>query len=246
MDFEALYPAWRSRQYNLNVLGGFTALSSESDISGAQVAEDRVRYLHAGGEFDFTDSLAGVTQVDLELAKGLDILKATNDGTGRTRANGEHEFFRTNLDVVRVQDLPGDFSVQLAGAAQYSPDPLLASEEFTVGGGLFGRAYDSGEISGDRGAAGSIELRYGGTTNPDDFLKSYQVYGLYDIGKVWNEDPAVAEASRESIASAGLGVRFNLDYDVSGYVELNVPLTQNVSAEGDDDSRVFFNVLKRF
>jgi hemolysin activation/secretion protein len=244
-DLEALYPVLRSRQYNLNLIGGFTALNSQSDILSLEVSEDRVRSLRGGGRFDFTDTLAGVTQIELMLTQGIDVLNATDDGLGRSRANGEHDFLRTNLSIVRVQDLGGNFSMQFAAAGQYSDDPLLASEEFAVGGSEFGRAYDSGEITGDKGVAGSVELRYGGLTN-DDFFRSYQVYAFYDAGKVWNEEIAVGETEHESLASTGLGVRVNLNYDITGYVELNTPLTRDVNAEGDDDSRLFFSVLKRF
>lgn len=245
IDLELMHPLLRSRQYNLNLIGGFTSLNSTSSILDIQVSEDRVRYLRAGANFDFTDPWAGVTQLDLQIAQGIDAFGATKDGLGRTRINGEHDFTRTNLSVVRLQDLPGDFSMQLSGEGQYSGDPLLASEEFAVGGGAYGRAYDSGEITGDRGISGAVELRYGGPV-PHDFIHSYQLYGYYDIGKVWNENPVVAENPEDSLASAGLGVRFNLKYDMSGYLEVDKPLTRNVSAEGDEDSRVFFSLLKRF
>ena len=72
LDLEVLHPLIRSRQYNLNLIGGFTALNSDSNILDIQVSEDKVRYLHAGGRFDFTDSLAGVTQIDLRAAQGVD------------------------------------------------------------------------------------------------------------------------------------------------------------------------------
>ena len=245
LDLELLYPAIRSRQYNLNLIGGFTGLNSESDILGINVSEDRVRYFRAGGNFDFTDALAGVTQLNFEVAQGVDLFNATDDGLGRSRANGEHDFTRANLSVVRIQDLPGNFSTQISGAGQYTADALLSSEEFSVGGGEYGRAYDSGEISGDRGVSGAVELRYGGPL-PQHFIKSYQFYGFYDVGKVWNENPAVAEASAQSLASTGLGLRFNVEHDISGSFEVTKPLTRNVSAEGNDDSRIFFNVLKRF
>lgn len=244
-DLEDLYPVIRSRQYNFNLIGGFTAINSESDISSVSVSEDKVRYLRVGGEFDFTDALAGVTQLDFEVAKGVNWFSATKDGAGRTRTNGEHDFLRSNVSVTRIQDLPGDFSVQISGEGQYTTDSLLASEEFSIGGEGVGRAYDSGEITGDRGVAGAVELRYSGPV-PHDFVKSYQLYGYYDAGKVWNERPAVTENSDDSLASAGVGVRFNVDYDVSGYVEFDKPLTRPVNAEGDEDSRLFFSLLKRF
>ena len=246
-DLEALHPLIRGRQLNLNILGKFTALNSESEILGIEVSEDRVRYFTVGGRFDFTDSLAGVTQVDFGVSKGVDWLNATDDGLGRTRSNGEHEFWRANVNAIRLQDLPGDFSMQLSADAQYSPDPLLASQEFAVGGAAFGRAYDSGEISGDRGIAGAIELRYGGPVE-SEYLNSYQVYTFYDVGKVWNEETLVAEQDHESLASAGVGVRMNFAKDISGYLELNHPLTRDVAAEGDDgdNPRIFFSILKRF
>ena len=245
LDIEAVYPYIRNRQYNLDLKAGFEALNSNSDVLGTEVSEDRVRAFKLGTRFDFTDSWAGVTQFDLEGAFGVDLFDATDDGAGRTRTNGEHQFTRFNLSAIRIQDLPGDFSLFLSGEGQYSPDALLASEEFSVGGEVYGRAYDSGEIAGDSGVSASVELRYGGTVE-NEFFKSYQLYGYYDIGKVWNEDIAVGESDHDSLASAGAGIRFNLAYDLSGGIEFTAPLTRDVSAEGDDDKRIFFNILKRF
>lgn len=244
-DLEGMYPLIRGRQFNVNLLGGFTALNSETEIFSVTTAEDRVRSFRAGSRFDFTDTLAGVNQFDLQFTKGVDMFGATDDGAGRSRSNGEHDFFRTNLGVTRIQELGGNFSAQLGAAAQYSADPLLASEEFAIGGQDYGRAYDSGEIAGDRGVAGSFELRYN-TVPFDDFIRSQQFYISYEIGKVWNENPVVGEYSHASLASAGLGVRFNLENDMYGYLELNTPLTRNINAEHDDDSRLFFSLLKRF
>ena len=53
----------------------------------------------------------------------------------------------------------------------------------------------------------------------------------------------------ESAASAGLGIRFNVTENVSGFIEIDKPLTRAVSAEGVDDAgepRVFFSVGARF
>lgn len=244
-DIEALYPLLRGRQTNVNLKAGFSALNSETDIVGIKVAEDHVRSLRIAGELDFTDSLAGVNQIELQATRGMDIFGATNDGLGRTRANGEHEFFRTNIDAERVQDLPGDFSAYVSISGQYSADPLLSSEEFALGGPGFGRAYDAGEITGDSGLSGLAELRF---SQPVDsrYISSYQLFGYYDIGKVWNENIAVGEVKSASLASAGLGVRANAIYNTFLSLELDKPLTRNVASEGDEDPRVFFNVLKRF
>ncbi|MFH1157525.1 MAG: ShlB/FhaC/HecB family hemolysin secretion/activation protein [Pseudomonadota bacterium] len=244
-DLEGSYPVVRSRNYNLNLLGGLTALNSETDTAGIQTAQDHVRSVRAGATFDFIDQMKGVNQFDLQVTQGLDALGATNDGVGRSRANGEHKFLRGNLTGTRIQELAYDWSLMLLGTGQISSSPLLASEEFSVGGPTFGRAYDSGEITGDRGWAGVGELRYGGPVD-NEILQSYQLYSFIDFGRVWNRSPVVGEAADDSLASAGLGVRFNLKKNISGYVEWNKPLNQIVASEGDQGSRLFFSVLMRF
>lgn len=245
-ELEGLYPLLRGRQTNLNLLATFTHNNTTTDLAGVQIAEDKIRSVRLGGRFDFTDGFMGVNQIELTGTKGLDIFGATDDGVGRSRANGEHEFMRWNATVTRIQDLPvNKLSLLLTGTAQYSSDPLLASEEFTVGGGTFGRAYDAGEIAGDRGYSGAVELRYGGATG-HDIVQSYQVYTYLDYGHVTNEAPVFGEVAEDSLTSTGIGARFNLAHDLSGYVELDKPLNKEVNAEGDDDSRLFFNLLKRF
>lgn len=242
---DVFYPLVRNREHNLSLSGGFTAVDSQTDILGSVNSKDRVRYLRGGTEFDFVDALAGVNQFNIEVAKGIDIFGATEDGAGRSRANGKHDFGRLNFSAERVQELWGAFSMQISGAGQYSVDPLLSSEEFTVGGPEYGRAYDSGEIAGDKGLSGAAELRY--TPAPfADFITSQQIYVYYDAGKVWNISPVALEYSSAALASAGIGARFNFDGGVYFNLEFDNPLTRTVSSEHNKDNRLFFNILKRF
>ncbi|MBU6475230.1 MAG: ShlB/FhaC/HecB family hemolysin secretion/activation protein [Alphaproteobacteria bacterium] len=245
-DLEGDYPVVRSRQYNWNLIAGFNYLDSTTDVSGTQTADDHVRTARAGTHFDMTDALAGVSQIDLTATQGLNVLGATPDGTGRSRANGHEEFLKGNITVTRIQKLPGLWSLMLSGAGQLADHPLLASEEFIVGGPTYGRAYDDGEISGDNGYAGVTELRYGGSVEDSPILNSYQAYTFIDYGKVKNYEPAVGETKQDSLTSTGLGVRFNLAYALSGDVELDKPLNKLVQSQGNRDSRLFFSLLKRF
>ncbi len=245
-DVEALYPIIRSREVNLGINGGFSANNTTTELSGIEVGRDRIRSARLNSTFDFTDSLRGINQFDLGLTQGLRVLDATSDGIGRSRANGEHDFLRFNATATRVQDLwwPG-ISALVSATGQYTSDPLLASEEFTVGGAGFGRGYDSGEIAGDKGYAGLLELRYSGAV-ADSLLQSYQFYTFVDYGKVKNISPVVGEVEEDSLTSTGVGVRYNLNYDLSGYLEVDKPLNKQVNAEGDDDTRVFMTLTKRF
>lgn len=243
-DLEGSYPVIRSRQHNTNFIAGLGAVNSKTDLLGLTIGDDHIRSARVGIHTDFTDPYKGVNQLDVTVTQGLDILGATSDGLGRSRANGDHTFLKANVIATRVQELSGPLSLMVSGTAQLSRDPLLAAEEFTVGGQSFGRAYDAGEIAGDNGWAGIAELRYGGPVN-SDILHSYQAYGYLDYGRVKNKSPVFAETVSDSLTSAGIGVRFNVAYDLSGYVELAKPINQNVTSEGDQGSRIFFSLTKR-
>jgi hemolysin activation/secretion protein len=244
-DAEGTYPVIRSRTHNFNLIGGFDALNSTSDVLGIQTAMDRVRTVRFGGHYDFTDALKGISQLDLMSEKGLSILGATPDGKGRTNVAADRDFVKGTLVAQRVQDLWGLLSLQLQGTGQVSDNPLLASEKFQLGGPTFGRAFDAGEITGDSGFAGVAELRYGGPVDTQ-WLKSYQLYTYLDSGRVFTRNPAVGQVGQDALTSAGLGTRFNLFYDLTGYVELDKPLHHIVASEHDKDPRVFFSILKRF
>lgn len=244
-DLEAMHPLVRSRATNLNLLAGFTSLGSETAVLKSQTAQDRVRSVRVGAHYDLIDSWSGINQFETSLIKGLKIFDATKDGFGRSRANGDHDFVRATFSATRIQDLGHNFSAQVSGSGQYSPKPLLASEEFSLGGSEMGRAYDAGEITGDQGMAGMVELRYGENLD-DPYLQAYQAYTYYDTGRVWNVDPVVGEGKTSVLSSVGIGVRFNIAYDMSGSVEVDQPLTRKVGADDDKGARVFFSLLKRF
>ncbi len=243
------HPVIRSRATNLTLGTTFDVRNTETDVLGTRFSNDKIRALRVNAEFDTADSLGGggVNLVDLKLSRGLDFFNATEDGAGRTRVDGEHEFTKAEVYLSRRQNLPFDgFSILTTANAQYAFDPLLSAEEFTLGGLGFGQAYDPSELSGDHGAALHIELQYGNYVGKE-WLDSYQAYTYYDIGSVWQEKSSiVASAARTSLASAGVGVRMNMNETLSGNLELGLPLTREVSAQNDDDPRLFFGLTNRF
>src|SRR6185437_9133865 len=78
---------------------------------------------------------------------------------------GQSDFTKLTFNTSRLQELNDKFSLLAASAGQVSNAPLLVSEQFGFGGPVFGRAYDTSEITGDDGIAASLELRYDGV-NP--------------------------------------------------------------------------------
>lgn len=239
------YPRIRSREENLDYIVDFRMQNTDTDILGTELFDDKVRVASVGIQYDNADNWDGVNLLDASISQGLNFLGSTDDGAGRSRTTGEHTYTRFNAALRRIQNIDESFSVLVATEGQYSRDSLLSSERFALGGAQFGRGYDGAELTGDSGLSGLVEVRYAGFPT-SDWFESYQPYAFYDIGAVWTNDPVVGESSRESLASTGLGVRFNMANHMSGDAQVAFPLTRDVVSELDDDPRFFFSLLKRF
>lgn len=247
MEVGLLYPLLRSRQTNFNLMTQLGAINSDVDLLGTQLSDDHIRSIMIGAQYDFADSVGGVNLVKLTGEHGLDILGATDEGAGRSRINGAQEYNLMSFEASRVQQISGPWSVLLGTAGQYAGDALLASKEFALGGSEFGRGYDGGELTGDHGLAYNAELRYSGA-GTYQWLDSYQYYLFLDGGKIWNRDRVLGDVASDSLTSTGIGGRFNFAQNWSGSAELALPVNKRIAAEGGagDDSRIFFNAVKRF
>jgi len=239
------HPLLRSRAQSLWLSGTFDVFDSHEHQQGAPLFNDHLRVLRAALDYAASDALGGVNEAYGEASHGLTILGASRaDGALLSRSNGHADFTKLALTATRQQALVGDWSMLLGLAGQKANTPLLISEQFPLGGARFGRAYDPAEIAGDDGIAGSLELRFGHSIQ-QPWLRSYQIYGFYDLGAVWNM--GVSDATRhQSLASAGGGFRLFLPHDVVGALEIARPLTRLVAAEGDKPVRVLVNLSASF
>ncbi len=242
------YPHIRSRGENLTLRAKFTYRNSTTNVLSSKLSEDRIRSAGFEMTYDFVDRFRGVNLIDLEVSQGLDILNETTSGSADlTRTLGKSDFTKITAELSRLQRLFGNFAVLAIATGQWAADQVLASEEFGAGGARFGRAYDASEITGDKGAAGQLELQYGRSFQRR-FFQGFQLYGFYDYGATWRKTPGATGPSRQTLTSAGFGLRYNLTKAISGYVEAAQPLTRPVSSRGDegDNPRVFFSLAMRF
>jgi hemolysin activation/secretion protein len=212
-------------------------------LEGATLTDDHVRALRLGGNYTFADSWDGTDLIDLQASRGVGLFDASVPLRLRSQPAAPVDYSKLNLDASRVQTLPAGFSLFAAVSAQASADPLLAAEQFSLGGAAFGSAYDPGTLAGDEGAAFRSELRYNGDI-PGRLPVTYQGYGFYDMGAVWDKSGA---GNRQSLASAGLGLRFGLTPHLAGTTELAVPLTRKADLVSTDHSpRLFFSLSAAF
>jgi len=185
------YPTIRTRTRNLYLRGSLTAHDGDTDVLGITISEDRVRALRLGLTYDWVDRARGVNIADFEVSQGLDAFGA-NEGMGTSRPSAPADFTKLNLYAARLQGLWSQWSMLFAVSGQYSFDDLLSPEDFSVGGEVFGRAYDASELVGDSGAAAKVEFRYTGSP-AGEFLRAYTAYGFYDFGFVSLRNPLAGE-----------------------------------------------------
>lgn len=241
------HPLVRSRARSFFVRGVLDVRDTKTDILGERFSEDRVRVARVGATLDFVDRLDGINLLDFEVSRGLDVWNATRTRSRtQSRADAETDFVKVAASATRLQRITRSVSLLMDAAGQFTKDGLVASEEFAIGGGQFGRAFDPSEIAGDRGLAGRIELRFDGQVNLQ-WIRKYQLYAFGDYGIVWNQSIDGGYQSVD-LGSAGGGLRLTLNDNVSAYVEVAVPYkkTADFDARFGKSVRGFAGISFRF
>ena len=246
------HPLIRTRSRNVSLFGGFRLQNSDNDVFGTTFSKDRTRVLTGGGSVDFVDRLGGITLAGVDLAQGLDILEARDqdDNPPPSRGEADPNFTRLAAALSREQSLGGGFSLLGAISGQYSFDPLPASEQYGIGGEIFGRGYGPYEIAGDQAFAGKLQVQYGEpwrATWLASVMESWLAYTFADGGVVWQKsDP---DNNSDSLTSAGVGLDLNAAHDVSGTLIVAQPISRDPTTLHNPDDRyprVFFRLTKRF
>src|SRR6202042_3261462 len=118
---------------------------------------------------------------------------------------GRGDYTKVAMQVSRIQEIKGPISLFGLLKGQWAFNPLLASEQFSFGGSQLGRGYDVAEIIGDKGAAGSLELRY--NLAIERFaIQGIQLYAFYDAGMMWNYYKIGGTPTKQSGISTGAGM----------------------------------------
>ncbi len=254
LDVAVSHPIIRSRAENLNLILDFDSRDSDSIIRRGNdlLYDDHLRVLRLTANYDTSDNLLdreGTNQVSFEAHEGIGGLGASslpplseqiNDQLSRT--DGHSAFTKLTTELSRIQQLYDKVSLQVAATGQYSFDPLLTSEQFSLGGAQYLRSYDPSEFLGDSGYAVKAELRYSDSISVGP-VHSYQLYTYYDEGQVWNRTPEPGDPPNGLTAqSVGGGVRFTVTDYVSGYLEISEPIARKVPTFTDLSPRAFFSL----
>jgi hemolysin activation/secretion protein len=133
------------------------------------------------------------------------------------------------------------------GLFQYSPDILVAGEQFGLGGvsSIRGTIVER-PISADSGISGTLEV------STPELMTGLRLLGFVDAGYLWNHSPVPSKPGTDRLASVGLGLRYgvgavavSMDYGrvITGS---RTPVAVNQFAPQSGDDRFYINVSVRF
>lgn len=247
------YPIVRTREIQFNVGAGVEFFESETDVSNGalRVADDRLRVVRATADLVARDAF-GYTRASATVRQGLDVLNATsNDALDRSRNDGVNDFslIKGEIDRLVVINDTVSFFGKLSG--QYAFDPLLASEEFAIGGLTYGRGLDPSVFTGDHGLGMSGEMRYLYPFSIEGYAITLEAFAFAEYGVIWNK--LQGQPQRAEVLTLGGGVRFFFPEDVILGLEVASAAHLETSPAGGipegvetNEPRLFVNFSKRF
>jgi hemolysin activation/secretion protein len=182
---------------------------------------------------------------------------AWNTGSGRNNDLASYRTEDPRIDTVRWKALraAASYSAPLAttwlwtarGMFQYSPDVLIAGEQFGIGGiGSVRGTELERPVTGDKGISGTLEL------STPEMEPGWRLLGFVDAGYVRNNKPDfVLDPRSDRLASIGVGTRyargpFSLAIDYGTLVlGSRVPLSVNAGSPRKGDDRFYITLAYR-
>ena len=244
-DFRLSYPIVRARSLNVAATGGFDYIVQNIDVAANELSRDKLGVVLARLSAD--TALSGIPATiggGIELRQGIGGVLGTSKACSAqdtcllSRLEGRPDALVTRADSrIAIQWLPYVVSIGTF-QAQYSSVPLLAFEEFAVGGLTIGRGYDPSAISGDSGIGGALDIRIG------PFAPGLTVFGFFDATQVWNKDTG---GINRSLRSAGGGIDLQIVQRVRIQAFYAEPLDKvSVLIRSKPPGRILFSLTAGF
>lgn len=194
------YPLIRSYETNLYLTGALDGLDSRNAVFGQGVATEKTRTLRGAAAWSkaknrYQASASGT------VSQGIDGL-----GTRTTAGLADPDFLKLNLRGGLDRALGQRWVIRLRVAGQATSDLLPSSEQFSVGGQEFGRAFEQSIVIGDTGLAGSAELAWRPGMLPKKLAGS-EAYVFIDSAQVEQKGRFGGPDYDYHLGSAGFGVR---------------------------------------
>lgn len=180
-----------------------------------------------------------LTQLNATVTAGTRGIGSSRDEFDAKRFDATASFITLRADISHTQDFAGGFQLYAKLQGQAADQPLVSSEQLSLGGQDTVRGYLESEVLGDYGAAGTLELR---TPNLAQYMEQklpnplgepikynafddWRLFAFVDGGNARIHDPLPDQQSHFDLASYGVGMRMKTLRYFNSTVFVGVPLT---------------------
>jgi hemolysin activation/secretion protein len=226
----------RDYRNTLSFTLGVDAIDSNNALLGQTFSNDRIRSGRLGASFSRTTT-RNYFALNATLSAGLPFL-----GERVNPLVSDRKFVKLSGRLTFNQQIGRDFLTRLSGFGQLTDNRLPSSEQLSLGGEEFGRAYEASIVSGDKGYAGSLELAWHPQSGLPKLLNGSEIYAYIDGGRVIYRDRGGAGDFRSDIASVGGGVRAAIADRAVLQIEATRGLINPVFYENHKRVRVVFSL----
>ena len=175
------------------------------------------------------------------------------------RYNATPNFFILTADLSETYELPEGFQLYGKVGGQMGDQPLVSSEQFSLGGLQTVRGYLESTALGDSGAAGTIELRSpnlgallqteleksGEAPKDPKIFNEWRLFGFVDAGFAKIHDPLPEQNVSTKLWSYGAGTTFKALDHLNGMLAVAIPKSTDTYVK-EGDPRVIFRVWGEF
>jgi hemolysin activation/secretion protein len=226
------FSATRNDSVSLGV--DFKKFRNTINVTTDQVVPTNVNYLPFS--VNYTSTLLGghgTTSLSATVTWALREVVSHTAAFESARQGAPTDFAYLRGSAARLQELPYGFAAQLQLDGQLSSSPLIANEQFNVGGVASVRGYYESEELGDSGLRGSFELHSPAWRG--GFWGGTQVYAFtfYDWASIQLQHALYNQLDSETIRSTGAGFRFNTLGKFDAYFDWAYPLVQGLRTPAD-------------
>jgi hemolysin activation/secretion protein len=225
----------------LSVNGGVSRTLANADFTGATFSGTAISLLELGALLTHSYDNLAVTQLSTTIHSNFESQDREDLNPPSGVVDHGKELLRWEVDVQHLQPLFWHTQLLAHVNGVYSPDPLVDTEAYSLGGPASIRGYPAGEIRGDRGYFGSLTWRrpfgWAGT------LFSPRVF--IEAGSTFVVDAPAGTDSKDSLTSTGLGADLAWDR-VTLSADWAFPLDNRDVSDERDHSRLFASLNVAF
>jgi hemolysin activation/secretion protein len=234
-------PVIRRGSTLLSINAGGSRTNANADFTGVTFSSTKINLLEIGALLSHRYESLAVTQITTSIHTNFQRQGRDDLSPASGVVEHGHERLRWELDAQHLHPLPAKLQLLAHLNGVYSPDPLVDTEAYSLGGSASIRGYPVGEVRGDRGYSGSLTLRR--PFGLDAFLLVPRVF--VEAGSAFLVDAPPGFDDKESLTSTGIGTDLTWDR-VTVRADWAFPLDNRETSDGHDTSRVFASLSVAF